>query len=375
MHYRVTEGTNRPVRPGELLLVDSGGQYLDGTTDITRTVAVGAVGEDERICFTRVLQGMIAMSRIRFPKGVAGAHLDVLARAELWMAGQDYDHGTGHGVGVFLSVHEGPARLSRISDVPLEAGMILSNEPGYYREGAFGIRIENLLVVRDAPALPGGDAREMLEFQTLTWVPIDRRLIVVEMLTAAQRAWIDAYHARVAEVLGPRVQPATQGLADARHGAALRERDMADITIAPAAGLWVVRASGAVLGESRRALELREGGYPPVIYFPKEDMAMAFFEPSAKRSTCPWKGEASYWSIHAESGILADAAWSYEAPKPGVEAIAGHLAFYTDRVAVEQNLTQVSDQRRAATRETQPRRRVRNSRRNRNSTVPSAALG
>jgi Xaa-Pro aminopeptidase len=205
VHYRVTEETNRPVKPGELLLVDSGGQYLDGTTDITRTVAVGEVGDEERRCFTRVLQGMIAISRLRWPKGLSGQHLDALARYPLWLAGQDYDHGTGHGVGVYLSVHEGPARLSRLSDVPLEPGMILSNEPGYYREGAFGIRIENLVVVEPAPALSGADDREMLAFHTLTWVPIDRRLVVKEALAPAEAAWLDAYHAEVRARIGSRV--------------------------------------------------------------------------------------------------------------------------------------------------------------------------
>ena len=210
VHYRVTDNTDRPVRPGELLLVDSGGQYVDGTTDITRTVAVGEVGDDERICFTRVLQGMITLSRARFPRGVSGGHLDALARYPLWLAGQDYDHGTGHGIGAYLSVHEGPQRFSRISTVPLEPGMMLSNEPGYYREGAFGIRIENLVVVEEAPALTGGDAaRRMLSLRTLTHVPIDRRLIVREMLTAAELSWIDAYHAETAERLAPRVSPAT----------------------------------------------------------------------------------------------------------------------------------------------------------------------
>ena len=215
IHYRVTRATDRPVRPGELLLIDSGGQYVDGTTDITRTVAVGgaegAVGEEERACYTRVLQGMIAISRARWPKGLAGRDLDPLARAALWMAGQDYDHGTGHGVGAFLSVHEGPQRLSRVSDVPLEPGMILSNEPGYYREGAFGIRIENLVVVQDAPALPGGDAhRKQLCFETLTHVPLDRRLIVTAMLSPGERAWIDAYHARTAALLGDHLSEAAR---------------------------------------------------------------------------------------------------------------------------------------------------------------------
>ena len=205
VHYRVTEATNRPVRPGELLLVDSGGQYLDGTTDITRTVAIGPAGAEERRCFTRVLQGMIAVSRLRWPKGVEGRHLDAVARYPLWVAGQDYDHGTGHGVGVYLSVHEGPQRLARTSDVPLEPGMILSNEPGYYREGAFGIRLENLVVVEPAPPLPGADDREMLAFRTLTFAPVDRRLVEAGALSAGERTWLDAYHAEVWAKIGPRV--------------------------------------------------------------------------------------------------------------------------------------------------------------------------
>lgn len=211
VHYRVSEATNRPVRPGEILLVDSGGQYVDGTTDITRTVAVGPVPEETRAPFTRVLQGMIALSRIRWPKGLSGRDLDPLARAPLWMAGQDYDHGTGHGVGAALCVHEGPARISRISEVALRPGMILSNEPGYYREGAFGIRIENLVLVREAAALPGADDRAMLEFETLTWVPIDRRLIDPALLSGAERAWLDAYHAEVLRRVGPHVQDGARG--------------------------------------------------------------------------------------------------------------------------------------------------------------------
>ena len=212
VHYRVTRASDRRIRPGELLLVDSGGQYLDGTTDITRTVAVGEVGPDEKTCFTRVLKGMIAISRIRFPKGVGGQHLDALARAPLWLAGQDYDHGTGHGVGAFLSVHEGPAGLSRRSEAALEPGMILSNEPGYYREGAFGIRIENLIVVEEAPALPGGDAaRRMLGFRTLTFVPIDRRLVLPAMLDKDERAWLDAYHRDTLALLRDRVAPEVRG--------------------------------------------------------------------------------------------------------------------------------------------------------------------
>jgi Xaa-Pro aminopeptidase len=209
VHYRVTEETNAPVQPGQLFLIDSGGQYEDGTTDITRTLPVGEVGEEAKTAFTQVLRGLIAIHRARFPKGVAGAHLDALARAPLWMAGRDFDHGTGHGVGVYLGVHEGPQRLSRASTVPLEPGMILSNEPGYYREGAFGIRIENLVVVAKAPGLPDGDDRDMLTFDTLTWAPIDRRLIRAEMLSAGERDWLNAYHAGVAERIGPRLDAET----------------------------------------------------------------------------------------------------------------------------------------------------------------------
>ncbi len=211
VHYRVTEQTNAPVTPGALFLIDSGGQYEDGTTDITRTLSVGDTPPAAaREAFTQVLQGMIAIHRARFPRGVTGAHLDALARAPLWAAGRDFDHGTGHGVGVFLGVHEGPQRLSRVSTVALEPGMILSNEPGYYREGAFGIRIENLVVVTEAPAIEGGDDREMLAFETLTWAPIDRRLIVPEMLAAWERDWLDAYHAEVLRRIGSLVDAPTR---------------------------------------------------------------------------------------------------------------------------------------------------------------------
>jgi Xaa-Pro aminopeptidase len=207
IHYRVTRETDRPLRQGELLLVDSGGQYVDGTTDITRTIALGDPGDAAREAYTRVLQGMIAISRVRFPQGLAGRDIDALARYPLWLAGQDYDHGTGHGVGAFLSVHEGPQRISRLSEVPLEAGMILSNEPGYYREGAFGIRLENLIVVETA--LPLGDNRAHLAFETLTWVPFDRRLILVDRLSPDDRHWLDAYHAAVKEKLATRVSGPT----------------------------------------------------------------------------------------------------------------------------------------------------------------------
>ena len=210
VHYRVTTETNRALREGELLLVDSGGQYQDGTTDITRTMALGDPGAAERAAFTAVLQGMINMSLARFPKGVSGAHLDALARAPLWRMGRDYDHGTGHGVGSFLSVHEGPQRLSRASNLSLEPGMILSNEPGYYREGAFGIRIENLIVVTEADMPEGADARDMLEFETLTFVPIDRDLILADELAPWERDWIDAYHAEVWDKISPRVNDAAR---------------------------------------------------------------------------------------------------------------------------------------------------------------------
>ncbi len=203
MHYRVTDESNRAIGQNDLLLVDSGGQYRDGTTDITRTIAVGDPGEEARACYTRVLQGVIAISRARWPRGLAGRDLDPLARQALWMAGQDFNHGTGHGVGAFLSVHEGPQRLSRISEVPLEPGMILSNEPGYYREGAFGIRLENLIVVQVAE--PMGDHRDQLSFETLTFAPFDRRLIQKAELSAGERAWLNAYHAQVLAHLTPRL--------------------------------------------------------------------------------------------------------------------------------------------------------------------------
>ncbi|MEC7300315.1 MAG: aminopeptidase P family protein [Pseudomonadota bacterium] len=202
-HYRVTAQTNRRLGDGELIVLDSGGQYPDGTTDITRTLVVGQAGAEEKRAFTLVLKGMIAISRARFPRGVAGSHLDALARYPLWLAGLDYDHGTGHGVGAYLCVHEGPQRLARGGDVPLVPGMILSNEPGYYREGAFGIRIENLIALESAAPLPGGDARDMLAFETLTWVPIDRNLIDPDLLTQEERDWIDSYHAICRDKIGP----------------------------------------------------------------------------------------------------------------------------------------------------------------------------
>lgn len=216
MHYRVTEETNSVLQDGHLLVLDSGGQYLDGTTDITRTIAFGDVGNEEKACYTRVLQGMIAMSRLVWPVGLAGRDIEMAGRMPLWLAHQDFDHGLGHGVGAYLNVHEGPQRLSRVSHVPLEPGMILSNEPGYYREGAFGIRLENLVVVQAAEVPPGGDAhRKMLNWRTLTFVPLDRRLIVPEMMTADEISWLNAYHAEVREKIGPRLGKAAQMWLDA----------------------------------------------------------------------------------------------------------------------------------------------------------------
>ncbi len=205
VHYRVNTDTNRQIRRGDVLLVDSGGQYLDGTTDITRTMAIGTPPAEAVRAFTLVLKGMIAISRQQFPQGLSGRDLDPLARMALWSEGMDYDHGTGHGVGVFLSVHEGPQRISRISTEVLRAGMILSNEPGYYREGAFGIRIENLIVVQKA--IPKGDKRDMLEFETLTWAPIDRRMIDVNLLTATERHWLNRYHAQTLTKIAPMCSP------------------------------------------------------------------------------------------------------------------------------------------------------------------------
>jgi len=207
VHYRSTEKTDRALKPGNLYLVDSGGQYLDGTTDITRTVAIGSPTDEMRRAFTRVLKGHIALASVRFPKGTTGSQLDVLARQHLWAAGLDYDHGTGHGVGSYLSVHEGPHRITKTGNrTALEPGMVVSNEPGYYREGAFGIRIENLVAVVEAPS-PEGAERELLEFETLTLAPIDRVLVVADMMTNEEIAWLDAYHARVREVVAPQVDP------------------------------------------------------------------------------------------------------------------------------------------------------------------------
>jgi Xaa-Pro aminopeptidase len=202
-HYRVTESSNRRIEPG-IFLVDSGGQYEDGTTDITRTMAVGEPSAEMRDRYTRVLKGHLAISRAVFPKGTSGAQLDAFARAPLWQAGLDFDHGTGHGVGSYLSVHEGPQRLSKLGTTPLEPGMILSNEPGYYKEGAYGIRIENLIVVEERQ-IPGAE-RTMYGFETVTWCPYERALIDLSLLDEGELAWINAYHAQVWGNLAPLVE-------------------------------------------------------------------------------------------------------------------------------------------------------------------------
>jgi Xaa-Pro aminopeptidase len=199
-HYRVTSASNAPITPG-IFLIDSGAQYEDGTTDITRTIAVGPPTEEMRDRFTLVLQGHIAIATAVFPKGVSGARIDAFARRPLWEAGLDFDHGTGHGIGSYLSVHEGPQRLSPLGHTPLEAGMFLSNEPGYYKEGDFGIRIENLILVEKRQI--AGAEREMLGFETLSLAPIDATLINSKMLTSNETFWLNAYHARVRAAISP----------------------------------------------------------------------------------------------------------------------------------------------------------------------------
>lgn len=212
IHYRVEPATDRALRPNETYLIDSGAQFAEGTTDVTRTIWTGpeAPPAELRDRFTRVLQGHIAIAAAVFPEGVCGPHLDVLARRALWLAGIDYDHGTGHGVGSYLSVHEGPAGISRAGRmVPLAPGMIISDEPGFYAPGRYGIRLENLLLVQSAEFTPRSD-RPFLSFETLTLAPFDRRLLAVEMLSAEERAWLDAYHARVAAEVTPHLAPDEQ---------------------------------------------------------------------------------------------------------------------------------------------------------------------
>jgi Xaa-Pro aminopeptidase len=212
VHYRVTRKSNRRIMQGDLLLIDSGAQYEDGTTDVTRTIAVGTPTDEMRDRFTRVLRGHIAIARAVFPDGSTGAQLDTLARQFLWQAGVDYEHGTGHGVGSYLSVHEGPARISKLGTTPLKRGMILSNEPGYYKTDAYGIRIENLELVTAAEI--AGAEKPMNAFETLTLAPIDRRLIDVKMLSAEELDWLNAYHARVRHEVRAKLDEATQAWLD-----------------------------------------------------------------------------------------------------------------------------------------------------------------
>jgi len=206
VHYRVTRNSNRRIAPGDLLLVDSGAQYEDGTTDVTRTIAVGEPTAEMRDRFTRVLRGHIAIARAVFPDGATGAQLDTLARQFLWQAGIDFEHGTGHGVGSYLSVHEGPARISKLGTTPLKRGMILSNEPGYYKTDSYGIRIENLELVTATEVASA--EKPMNAFETLTLAPIDRRLIEVAMLSEAERDWLNTYHARVRNEVRPHLDEA-----------------------------------------------------------------------------------------------------------------------------------------------------------------------
>ncbi|HTQ14363.1 MAG TPA: aminopeptidase P family protein [Rhizomicrobium sp.] len=211
-HYRVTRSSNRAINRDEIYLIDSGGQYPDGTTDVTRTMIVGTPTAEMKDRFTRVLKGHIALATMKFPEGTTGAALDGFARKALWDAGLDYDHGTGHGVGSYLSVHEGPQNISkRPITQALKPGMICSNEPGYYKEGEYGIRIENLIVVSEPRPVPGGDAhRPMMEFETITWAPIDLDLVEPSLLTQGEREWLNAYHATVREKLSPLVDAETR---------------------------------------------------------------------------------------------------------------------------------------------------------------------
>jgi Xaa-Pro aminopeptidase len=217
-HYRVTRSSNRTIRRDEIFLIDSGGQYPDGTTDVTRTMIVGKPSMEMRDRFTRVLKGHIALATVRFPEGTTGAALDAFARKPLWDAGLDYDHGTGHGVGSYLSVHEGPQNISKkpITQV-LKPGMICSNEPGYYKADEYGIRIENLIVVTKPEKIDGGE-RGMMGFETITLAPIDLELVEPALLTGDERNWLNAYHARVRETLAPIVDGETRAwLTNATH--------------------------------------------------------------------------------------------------------------------------------------------------------------
>ena len=267
---------------------------------------------------------------------------DVLARVALWQAGHDYDHGTGHGVGAYLGVHEGPHGLSRRATTPIVAGVVLSNEPGYYREGAFGIRLENLMATMPATTIAGGD-RPMLGFETLTLAPIDRRLIDPTLLNSAQIAWLDAYHARVLGDIGPLVSAECQSWLEAacapisscgvatQAGTPMSE----GLRIEPAPGHYVLRGGGAVIGETKSAVWLHAPGHPPELFLPRANIAMEFLDPSDTTSHSPQKGDACYFSIVSKSVVIRDVAWSYETPLPEAEAIAGMLSFDDDKVTVE----------------------------------------
>jgi len=213
VHYRVTRKSNRRISPGDLLLIDSGAQYEDGTTDVTRTIAIGTPTLEMQDRFTRVLRGHIAIARAVFPDGTTGAQIDTLARQYLWQAGIDFEHGTGHGVGSYLSVHEGPARISKLGTTPLKRGMILSNEPGYYKTDAFGIRIENLELVVGTDI--AGAEKPINAFETLTLAPIDRRLVDLNMLSGDELSWLNEYHERVRHAVRPHVDEAVKVWLDA----------------------------------------------------------------------------------------------------------------------------------------------------------------
>ena len=206
VHYRVNEATNRILQEGELYLSDSGGQYDDGTTDITRTVAIGEPGSDERRAFTLVLKGHIAIALARFPLGTRGVDIDALARISLWRHGMDYAHGTGHGVGSYLAVHEGPQNISKRGLQKFLPGMIVSNEPGYYRSGAFGIRLENLVIVREEMPIDGGDT-PMMGFETITLAPFDLSLVDPNLMDDDELHWLNAYHGWVKREISPLVEP------------------------------------------------------------------------------------------------------------------------------------------------------------------------
>ena len=208
VHYQVNPKTNKKLEKNSIYLVDSGGQYLDGTTDVTRTIVIGKATKEQKTRFTQVLKGHIAIANCRFPKGTTGSQLDILARHTLWQVGLDYQHGTGHGVGSYLSVHEGPQSISpRANNVALKTGMIISNEPGYYKEGAYGIRIENLVLVTEAQEIKGGET-PMMGFETLTLAPIDLNLVEKSILNKTEIAWLNDYHQKVFRELGQELEEA-----------------------------------------------------------------------------------------------------------------------------------------------------------------------